>query len=49
MKYEAIENFSGIVSAVKGEIIEISNKDVADDLVKAKFIKPVKTTKAEKK
>lgn len=39
MKYEAIENFSGIISMAKGQVREISNEALAKDLMKAKLIK----------
>lgn len=39
MKYEALENFSGVISMVKGQVREIPNEDLAKDLMKAKLIK----------
>lgn len=39
MKYEAIENFSGVISMVKGEVREIPNESLANDLMNAKLIK----------
>lgn len=39
MKYEAIESFSGVISMACGEVREISNEDLAKDLLKAKLIK----------
>lgn len=39
MKYEAIDNFSGVISMVKGEVREIPNKSLAQDLMNAKLIK----------
>lgn len=38
MKYEAIENFSGIISMTKGQVREIPNESLAKDLMKAGLI-----------
>ena len=43
MKYEAIESFSGIISMSKGEVREIPNVELAEELKKAGFIKVYKT------
>lgn len=42
MKYKALESFSGLVTGYKGEIITISNEEIAKDLLKANYIEPVK-------
>lgn len=39
MNYIALENFSGIISMAKGQVREIPNSSLANDLVKAGFIK----------
>lgn len=39
MKYEALENFSGVISMVKGQVREIPNLSLANDLIKAGLIK----------
>lgn len=39
MNYEAIENFSGIVSMVKGEVREIPDEALAKSLIKSGYIK----------
>lgn len=49
-QYEALRSFGGKVSASKGRTVEIKDKAVADDLLKAGYIKAVggKTPAAEK-
>jgi hypothetical protein len=37
-KYKAVKSFGGIVSMHAGEVKEISNADVAKDLLKAGYI-----------
>lgn len=39
MKYEAIESFSGVISMRKGEVREIPNEALAQELMEAKYIK----------
>ena len=39
MKYEAIECFSGVISMRKGEVREIPNEALAQELMEAKYIK----------
>lgn len=39
MKYEAIESFSGVISMRKGEVRDIPNEALAQELIDAKFIK----------
>lgn len=43
--YRALINFSGIISMNKGEIREISNKDLANKLIKANLIEEVSNNK----
>lgn len=49
-QYEALRSFGGKVSAAKGRTVEIKDKAVADDLLRAGYIKAVggKTPAAEK-
>lgn len=49
MKYKAIVGFSGIVSMAEGEIMEIADKAISDDLFQAGYIKAVEETKNEGK
>lgn len=46
MKYKALISFAGAVSMGKGEIKEIEDKAIINDLLDAKYIEPaeVKTT-----
>ena len=48
-KYEALTSFVGVMSATRGDILEIKDKDMAKDLVEAGFIKEVKPKKEAKK
>ena len=43
--YKALTNFSGIISMNKGEVQEISDKDLADKLIKAEFIEEISSNK----
>lgn len=49
--YKVLVSFSGIISAYKGQIIEIDDKLIAKDLLEAGYIKPVsdKPSKENKK
>lgn len=47
MKVKALKSFAGAVSMGEGETLEISNDEVAKDLIKAGFIEIV-ADKAEK-
>ena len=49
MKYKAKVGFSGIVSMSKGEVKEIGDKYVADDLLRAGYIEPIEKQKTSKK
>ena len=42
MKYKALISFSGTVSAVKGDTVEIADKEVAKDLLDANYIEEIK-------
>jgi hypothetical protein len=42
MRYKALISFSGIISMAEGEVREISDKALIDDLTKAGYIKEVK-------
>jgi hypothetical protein len=55
MLYKALVSFSGAVSMTMGEVKEITDKAIVEDLLKAGYIeevktekKPVKTAKAKK-
>lgn len=48
MKVKAIKSFAGKVTMSKGETKDIL-KEVADDLIRAKFVKEVKVKKTSKK
>ena len=49
MKYRATVGFSGLISMSKGEVKDIKDKNIIDDLTKAGYIvaveKPKKTEK----
>lgn len=49
MKYRALKGFSGLISMKKGEVKEIKDKYIVDDLLKAKYIEAVEKPKTEKK
>ena len=49
MEYRAKIGFSGLVSMSKGEVKEISDKYVADDLLRAGYIEPMESEKPSKK
>ena len=46
--YRALVNFSGVVSMSKGQVREINDKVVVEDLLKAGYIEEVKPTKKKK-
>lgn len=48
MKYRALIGFSGLVSMSKGEVKEIKDKYIADDLLKAGYIEPIEKPKSKK-
>lgn len=45
MKYKALVSFVGAVSMAKGEIREIADSPIIDDLLSAKYIEPVEERK----
>lgn len=49
MKYRALISFSGLVSMRKGEVGEISDPAISEDLLKAGYIEEVKSEKSEPK
>ena len=49
MKYKATVGFSGLVSMRKGEIKEIKDKYIVDDLLKAGYIEPIEKPKTTTK
>ena len=48
MRYLATTSFSGITSMHKGEVREISDSSLVEDLTKAGYIIPFESTKEEK-
>ena len=49
MKYKAKIGFSGLVSMSKGEVKEINDKFIVDDLLHAGYIEPIESKKTSKK
>lgn len=49
MKYRALIGFSGLISMSKGEVKEINDKYIVDDLLKAKYIEPIEKPKTTSK
>ena len=49
MKYKAIVGFSGLVSMKKGEVKEIKDKYIVEDLLKAGYIEATEKPKTTKK
>ena len=47
MMYKALISFTGIVSMTKGEVREISDLAIANDLLKVKYVEEVKEKKAK--
>ena len=47
--YKALKSFCGIVTMYKGEIKEIKDKEIVNDLLKAGYIEKVTQTKRTKK
>lgn len=47
MMYKALISFTGIVSMAKGEVREISDLAIANDLLKVKYVEEVKEKKAK--
>ena len=49
MMYRAIASFSGVVSAVCGEVMEINDLSIADDLLNAGYIEKIEPEKPSEK
>ena len=49
MKYRALKGFSGLISMKKGDVKEINDKYIVDDLLKAKYIEPIEKPKTKTK
>lgn len=49
MKYKVVVGYSGAVSAPLGSIVEITDKEISNDLLQAGYIEPVKQTRAKAK
>ena len=45
--YKALVSFSGKLSMSKGQVREITDKEIIKDLLKAGYIEEVKSTKSE--
>ena len=45
LKYKALEGFGGVVNAYRGEIIEITDKTIAKDLLKAGYVEKMSEKK----
>lgn len=48
MQYKAKVGFSGLVSMSKGEVKEITDNYIAEDLLNAGYIEPVEKPKTKK-
>lgn len=44
MKVKALVSFSGLISMAKGEVAECPDGDILQDLLRAKYVEPVKGT-----
>lgn len=49
MMYKVLVSFCGVVSAAQGSTIEISDAEIANDLMNAGYIEEVNETKKGKK
>lgn len=49
MNYKAKVSFSGLVNMSKGEVKEINDKYIVDDLLRAGYIEPLESEKISKK
>lgn len=49
MKVKALVSFSGIVTMNKGEVKEITNKEIYSDLLRAKYVEEIKAKSSKKK
>lgn len=41
MRYIVLKNFSGVVSAVAGTVIDLDDRPIADDLINAGYIEAI--------
>jgi hypothetical protein len=48
MKVKALVSFAGQVTMAPGDVREIKDKAICEDLIKAGYVEEVKTTKKEK-
>lgn len=48
MKFKALVSFSGVLTAVKGQVLEIGDESVKSDLLEAGYIEKVTERKAVK-
>lgn len=48
MLYKALVSFSGVVSMAMGDIKEIKDESIANDLLKSGYIEEVRETKVKK-
>lgn len=49
MKYRAVVSFSGTISMAEGDITEIADKAVSEDLLSAGYIEAIEEQKHESK
>ncbi|MCX7903275.1 MAG: hypothetical protein N2486_02080 [Caloramator sp.] len=49
MKVRALVNFAGIITMKKGDEIEINDKEICEDLLRAGYVEEVKSSKKVKK
>ena len=49
MKYKAVVGFSGTISAAKGDVLEIADKAISEDLLEAGYIESIEEHKNESK
>lgn len=49
MLYKAIKSFTGKITMRMGEVREITDSSIAEDLLRAKYVEPVKQAKQTKK
>ena len=47
--YRALTSFSGIISMASGEVRDIPDKAIANDLLKARYVEELKETKPRKR
>lgn len=46
MKFKALVSFSGVLTAVKGQVLEIGDESIKSDLLEAGYIEKVTERKA---